>query len=145
MLSDYFWRYEDFFSTVNFRCRLAVCCRENEIRTIKQSVFQEKKKKNGTCVWLEPWLLCCSLTQWENAKHLRHTSTLWNNGENLNNDLHWPYQYTCTVFLFFLFSWKDSEHQQINNWAMFLYLIQDQMLKFRHFGGKNKFSAKIVP
>ena len=41
------------------------------------------------------------------------------------------------VFSFFLLSWKDSEHQQINNRAMFLYLIQGQMLKFmRHFGGE---------
>ena len=34
-------------------------------------------------------------------------------------------------------------YQQINTWTMFLYLIQDQMLKFRHFGGK-KIPAKIV-
>ena len=37
---------KDFFSQVPLRCWLAVCCWENDIVMIKQSVFPRKKKQN---------------------------------------------------------------------------------------------------
>ena len=127
-----------FFYKVPFRCCLGVCCRENGLVTIKQSVFREKRKKE--------------------KRNLRVTQTLISlflilpGGKTLNTCTPQALRYitekteivirTDTVFCLFLFSWKSSENKQVNNRARFLYLIQGQMLEFSTLEEEKKKSSQ---
>ena len=103
--------------------------------TIKQSVFREKKRKQNLRVTRTlPSLFVIS----PGAKTLNTKCATQVLGEIMEK----IEVVICTDPInihYFLFSWKGSKNKQINNRAMFLYLIQGQMLKFSTLEEKRKY------